>query len=83
MNFKIKSLDHFLPSFLSKNGNFKTQDFSPLIKRVLDGVGPVQNDWYTTKMIWTVQNHFGPIEEKDINFLKYLKTHNTDLLSVE
>ena len=25
-------LDHFLPSFLSQNGNFKTQDFSPLIK---------------------------------------------------
>ena len=29
---------HFLPSFLSKNGNFKTRDFSPLIKRVLAGV---------------------------------------------
>ena len=38
MSFKIKSLDHFLPSFLSKNGNFKTRDFSPLIKRVLAGV---------------------------------------------
>ena len=35
----MKSLDHFLPSFLSKNGNFKTRDFSPLIKkRVLAGV---------------------------------------------
>ena len=21
-------------------------------------IGPVQNDWYSTKMIWTVQNHF-------------------------
>ena len=39
VNFKIKSLDHFLPSLLSKkNGNFKTRDFSPLIKRVLAGV---------------------------------------------
>ena len=38
MNFKIKSLNHFLPSFLCNNGNFKTGDFSPLIKRVLAGV---------------------------------------------
>ena len=38
VDFKIKSLDNFLPSFLSKNGNFKTRDFSPLIKRVLAGV---------------------------------------------
>ena len=36
--FQIKSLDHFLPSSLSKNGNFKTRDFRPLIKRVLAGV---------------------------------------------
>ena len=41
MNFKIKNLDHFLPSFLSKNGNFKTRDFSPLIKRVLAGLDNV------------------------------------------
>ena len=38
MNFKIKSVDHFLPSLLSKNGTFKTRDFSPLIERVLAGV---------------------------------------------
>ena len=24
-------------------------------------IRPVQNDWYSTKMILTVQNHFGPI----------------------
>ena len=24
-------------------------------------IGPVQNNWYSTKMIWTVQNHFGSI----------------------
>ena len=38
MNFKIKSVHHFLPSFLRKNGNFKTRDFSPLIKRILAGM---------------------------------------------
>ena len=26
-------------------------------------IGPIQNDWYSTKMIWTLQNNFGPIEE--------------------
>ena len=25
-------------------------------------IGPVQNNWYSTKMIWTVQNHFGSME---------------------
>ena len=30
-------------------------------------MGPIQNDWYLTKMIWTVQNHFGPIEGKGIS----------------
>ena len=44
-NFKIKSLDHFLPSFLSKNGDFKTRDFSPLIKRVLTGVSDVSKSY--------------------------------------
>ena len=44
MNFKINSLDYFLPSFLRKNGNFKTRDFSPLIKRVLAGVSGVFED---------------------------------------
>ena len=37
--FQNKVLDHFLPLFLSKkNVNFKTRDFSPLIKRNLAGV---------------------------------------------
>ena len=26
--------------------------------------GPDQNDWYSTIMIWTVQNHFRAIEEQ-------------------
>ena len=33
-------------------------------------IGPIQNDWYSTKMIRTVQNHFGPIEGQGINALK-------------
>ena len=32
-------------------------------------IGPVKNNLYTTKMIWTVQNHFGPIEEQDKTLL--------------
>ena len=29
-------------------------------------IGLIQNDWYSTKIIWTVQNHFGPIEGQGI-----------------
>ena len=31
------------------------------------GIGSIQNDWYSIKIIWTVQNHFGPIEGQGIN----------------
>ena len=27
------------------------------------------NDWYSTKIIWTVQNHFGPIEGQGIRVI--------------
>ena len=50
MNFKIKSLDHFLPSFLSK----KTQNFSPLIKRVLAGVSPFF--WFWSRSLFTLNS---------------------------
>ena len=30
-------------------------------------IGPVQNDCYSTKIIWLVQNHFGPIEGQGIS----------------
>ena len=33
-------------------------------------IGPIQNDWYSTKMIWMVQNHFGLIEGQGISKLK-------------
>ena len=38
MNFKINSRPLFTVIFKLKNDNFKTQDFSPLIERVLIGV---------------------------------------------
>ena len=30
-------------------------------------IGPDQNDCYTTKVIWSVQNNFGTIEGRGIN----------------
>ena len=33
-------------------------------------IKPVKNNWYSTKIIWTVQNHFGPIEGQGINVLQ-------------
>ena len=39
MNFKINSRPLFTVIFQLKNDNFKTRDFSPLIERVLAGVG--------------------------------------------
>ena len=38
MDFKKKSRPFFTIIFKLKNDNFKTQDFSPLIERVLAGV---------------------------------------------
>ena len=38
MNFKINSRPLFTIIFKLKNDNFKTRDFSPLIKRVITGV---------------------------------------------
>ena len=32
-------------------------------------IGPVQNDCYLIKMIWSVQNHFGSIEGQGISVL--------------
>ena len=29
-------------------------------------IRPVQNNWYSTKMIWTDKNHSGPIEVQGI-----------------
>ena len=40
--FQNKKSRPQLPSFLSKNGDFKTRDFSPLIQRVLASVSSFQ-----------------------------------------
>ena len=56
--------------------NFHNLDLSKMIWTRPKQNGPVQNDWYSTEMIWTVQNNFGPIEGQGIrisikNFPKY------------
>ena len=43
-------------------------------------IGPVQNNLYPTKMIWTVQNHFGPIEGQGISVANQFKI-NPQLMS--
>ena len=42
MDFKKKSRPFFIIIFKLKDGSFKTRDFSPLIERVLAGVGWVK-----------------------------------------
>ena len=37
----------------------------------LKRIEPVKNDWYLTKIILTVKNHFGPIEGQGIRLLQY------------
>ena len=37
--------------------NFYNLDLSKMIWIQPKGIGSVQNDWYSTKIIWTVQNH--------------------------
>ena len=49
--FPNKKSRPILPSFLRKNGNFKTRDFSPLIKRVLAGVLSM----YWVSVMWVVE----------------------------
>ena len=50
-------------------------DFSTLIFIIWTRpkwIGLVLNNWYSTKMIWKVQNHFGPIEGQGINLTPLL-----------
>ena len=46
--------------------NFYSLDLSKMIWTGLKQIGPVQNDCYSTKMIWTVQNYVGLIEGQGI-----------------
>ena len=48
---------------------FYNLDLSKMIWTQPKQIGPVQNDWYSTKIIWSVQNHFGPIEGQGIIYL--------------
>ena len=48
--------------------NFYNLDLSKMIWIRPKRIEPAKNDWYSTKMIWTVQNHFGPIEGEGIFF---------------
>ena len=47
--------------------NFYNLDLSKMIWIQPKGIGSVQNDWYSTKIIWMVQNHFGPIKGQGIS----------------
>ena len=49
--------------------NFYNLDLSEMISTRPKQIEPVQNNWYSTKMIWMVQNHFGPIEGQGIKQL--------------
>ena len=49
--------------------DFYNMDLTKMIWTRPKQIGPVINDWYSTKRIWTVQNHFGRIEGQGINVL--------------
>ena len=55
--------------------NFYSLDLSKMIWNWPKQIGPGQNDWYWTKMIWTVQNHFGPIEGQGIRIFILMIKH--------
>ena len=44
-------------------------------------IGFVQNNWYSTKIIWTVQNHCGPIEGQGISVIYGSENNFRDLSS--
>ena len=43
-------------------------------------IGSVQNNLYPTKMIWTVQNHFGPIKGQGMS-VAHLFQNNPQVMS--
>ena len=48
-------------------------DLSKMIWTRPKKIGPVHNDWYSTKKIWTVQNQFGPIHRRTRHKSDYLQ----------
>ena len=55
--------------------NFYNLDLSKMIWTRPKQIAPLQNDWYSTKMIWAVQNYFGPIEGQGLRFLSLVSTY--------
>ena len=47
--------------------NFYNLDLSKMILTQPKQIGPVKNDWYSPKLIWTVENNFGPIKGQGIS----------------
>ena len=41
------------------------QNYLDLTKQIR----PIQNNWYWNKIIWMIQNHFGPIEGQGMYYL--------------
>ena len=54
--------------------NYYNLDLSKMIWTRPKQIGPVQNNWYSTNMIWMVQNHFGPIEGQGIIYSFFIRT---------
>ena len=63
--------------------NFYNLDLTKMIWNRPKRIGPVLNNWYWTKMIWTVQNYFGFIGGQDISVPDYVHwkicSNNQDL----
>ena len=63
--------------------NFYNLDLCNMIWVLPKWIGPAQNDWYLTKMIWKVQNHFGPIEGQNIRLINFLGSSISSYLVVD
>ena len=50
-------------------------DLSKMLWTQPKQIGPIQNDWYSSKIIWMVQNNFGPIVGQGIIFLHWNLTY--------
>ena len=61
--------------------NFHNLDLCKIIWTRIEQIGAIQNDWYSTKIIWTIQNYFGPIGITQSIFVK-LKHHPSKVHSV-
>ena len=56
--------------------NFYNLDLCKMIWTRIKQIGAIQSDWYSTKIIWTVQNRFGPIEGQGITQSIFVKLKN-------